>query len=682
MSRPLTLVSSSLSRCLAAALLLGSSPALLVVASAGTPAVSRFNEQSMSANLLAAVAPGLTSPEKQQKLIALLESSAPKAEKAVACKFLAIYGTDAAVPALAELVCDKELSSWARIPLEAIPGPVADKALRDEIGKVEGRLLAGVINSIGVRRDAKAVNLLAGKLGDPDAEVASAAAESLGRIGGPAAVKALKPLLASAPAAVRSSVAEGCVRCAEQYLNEGKQSDAMGLYDAVRAAEVPKERVIEATRGAILARQDAGLELLLAELRSTDKAQWGLGLRVARELPGPTVDKALAAELWKTPPERQAYLLMAIADRGEAGAFPAAVEAAKRGPEQLRLAAIGILERVGGVRVVPALMEQAGGTNARAAAAATTALIRLPGSDIDADLLACLEPAKGKLGQALIDIAAERRIEAALPAISRRVSDPDDAIRGASLRAMGMLGGAEQVAVLAQLIAQPSAAKDRPAIEAALLTIAGRQGQACVPRLQTLATSGDSSTRIVALHALTAAGGPQALATLKAATEDADESVRDDAVRSLSSWPNTWPEDGAVMEPLLALARNASKPSYKVLALRGCLEFIQNDKQLKPDQKPAKVAELMPLLTRPEEKRLAIAVVRNALNAPALELLGTFAADATVADDAAAAILDLTTKKGANAIPKAARQKALQAVAASSASDASKKSAADALGKL
>ena len=44
------------------------------------------------------------------------------------------------------------------------------------VAEIEG----GMINSIGVRQDAKAVDLLTTKLQDPDAEVASAAAVALG----------------------------------------------------------------------------------------------------------------------------------------------------------------------------------------------------------------------------------------------------------------------------------------------------------------------------------------------------------------------------------------------------------------------------------------------------------------------------------------------------------------------
>ena len=108
---------------------------------------------------------------------------------------------------------------------------------------LKGRLLVGTINSIGVRRDAGAVEPLTGHLKDQDADVASAAAVALGRIGNAAATKALRESLAGAPAKVRSAVAEGCILCAERLLADGKDSEAAEIYDEVRKADVPKQKV-------------------------------------------------------------------------------------------------------------------------------------------------------------------------------------------------------------------------------------------------------------------------------------------------------------------------------------------------------------------------------------------------------------------------------------------------------
>src|SRR5213593_1928033 len=145
--------------------------------------------------------------EKQRTLIKVLKSHAPPEDKAIACKQLAIYGTKDAVPALAALLPDAKLASWARIALEAIPDPAADDALRRAMGKLKGKLLVGTINSIGYRRDAKAVKGLGKRLNkDADAEVASAAAVALGRIGGDKASAALERALAAARAGVLTAV--------------------------------------------------------------------------------------------------------------------------------------------------------------------------------------------------------------------------------------------------------------------------------------------------------------------------------------------------------------------------------------------------------------------------------------------------------------------------------------------
>ena len=152
-----------------------------------------------AAAVVTAAVPARAATENERALIAILQSDAPKKDKAITCKKLAVFGSQQAVPALAALLPDKELTSWARIALEAIPGPAADKALREALGKVQGRILIGVINSIGVRRAANAVDGLTSQLHNDDAKVAAAAALALGRIGNPPATRILAQALTSAP---------------------------------------------------------------------------------------------------------------------------------------------------------------------------------------------------------------------------------------------------------------------------------------------------------------------------------------------------------------------------------------------------------------------------------------------------------------------------------------------------
>ncbi len=206
-------------------------------------------------------APGETIPpatkEEADRLVAVLKSEAPLKEKVDACRGLAVIGTPHAVPALAALLGDEKLSHMARYGLEPMPERAVDDALRDALGRLKGRLLVGVIGSIGVRRDAKAVPPLVRLLQDSDGDVAGAAARALGRIATPDAAEALGAALSKTAAKLRPAVADACLSCAEALLAEDKRSEAAAMYESVGKADLPRHFRVAAAHGSILARQPA-----------------------------------------------------------------------------------------------------------------------------------------------------------------------------------------------------------------------------------------------------------------------------------------------------------------------------------------------------------------------------------------------------------------------------------------
>ncbi|HEV7924365.1 MAG TPA: HEAT repeat domain-containing protein [Verrucomicrobiae bacterium] len=619
--------------------------------------------------------------DQESALIQVLRSDAPGDEKAIACKKLAIYGSETAVPALAPLLADERFASWARIALEAIPGSAPDNALRKAAGNLHGRLLVGVINSIGVRRDAKSVSVLTRKLKDSDPEVASAAAVALGKIGGKQAASALRRSLQNAPEAVRPAIAEGCVRCAENFLAVEKRADAVQLYDAVLTASVPEERTLEAIRGAILARGSAGIPLLLEQLQSNDRSRFNIGLRVARELPGQQATEAVAGAFRAATPDRQPLLLMALADRGDSVASSIVMQAAGNGEKNVRRAAIDILDRSGDASGLPVLLVNATDDDPEISQPSLAALARLAGNDVDSELCARLADASGRMRQALIIVAARRGIEKALPLIVRSVGDPDAATRGAAIQALTALGGNNEVAELARALQKSTVAAERAHIEKVLVTLSGRLGTSCVPSLLPLIQSAEPENRVAGLHALVAAGGSDALAAVVAAIGDKDPSCQDEAVRTLSTWPNAWPEDEAVAEPLLHVAKTETNSSHGILALRGYLQFLLGDEKLKQDDKLAKVQEIIPLLQRPEEKITAMAVLQGIHNPAALELLASFTSEPAVADAACVALVQAATQnKPSFSLDQ--RQKVLQLAFQKSTNEDTKHKAEEALKNL
>lgn len=183
----------------------------------------------------------------EQRLAGHLGPSSSSVTRSFACRELAIIGSAASVPALAPLLIDDELSVFARHALERIPGPEADKALRDAIGKSRGRTRVGIINSVAVRRDSRSVSLLA-KAATDEPEAAAAAAKALGEIGTTESAKALETFRGKGTPALRLAVADAFLICAERFIASGERGQAVKLLETLTDPSQPAHVRLAANR--------------------------------------------------------------------------------------------------------------------------------------------------------------------------------------------------------------------------------------------------------------------------------------------------------------------------------------------------------------------------------------------------------------------------------------------------
>ena len=546
------------------------------------------------------------SAEKEQASLGVLRSDSPAADKAIACKQLAINGSSESIPDLAKLLSDPQLSSWARIALEAIPDPAADEALRTAAESLQGNLLIGTINSIGVRRDAGAIDVLNKRLQDPDGEVASAAAVALGRVGNSAAAESLRNALASASEGVRSAIAEGCVLCAERALVDGNSVVAIEIYDQVRNANVPKQRIIEATRGAILARNQDGIPLLVELFKSPDKGLFQLALSTAREFPGDKVDESLAQELTSAQPDRAALIVQSMADRKQTVIVSAILKAAEQGPEPVRLSAINALARVGDASCLPELLKIAIETNAELAQAAKTSLADLPGDTVDTQVLTLLESSKGPMVPVLLELVAKRRIDA-VPALLKMLNDSDATLRGIALTALGETIQLDQLSVLIDQAVAPKFAVDQASAQLALKAASVRMPdrEACAAQLAA-AFESDSSVenKTSILQILAAVGGTNALNAVDAAGKSTNPKLQDISSRLLGEWMT---EDAA---PVLLELAKSTKNQYQVRSIRAYIRIarqfvLPDDRRFEMCQNAYDASKL------PAEKKLVLEILKR-----------------------------------------------------------------------
>jgi HEAT repeat protein len=552
----------------------------------------------------------------EAKLIAVLQSNAAPQEKAITCKRLAICGTEAAVPALAALLSDEQLASWARIGLEAIPAPAAAAALREAAGKLQGKLQLGAINSIGTRRDEKAVEWLSQQLPKADPALQAAAAAALGRIGGEQAAQALGQALTSATETTLPALCEGYLRNADIFITQGKHAQAAAIDERVLAVKTPRHIRMEAMRGLIVARQAAGIPLLIEQLKSDDAGMVAVALGLAHELPGADLTKALTAEVTTLPPAKQVNVIEALGGRRDRSVVPTLLAMTKTTSAEVCMAAVGALTKLGDVAALPRLVEIAGGPDSESTKAAQTALVAFP-DGADASCLAMLASPDAKARVTAADLISRRAAYGAVPAVAKAArEDADPAVRVGCINALRELGGLADLTALVEILVKNQAPGEAQAAEQALATICGRQTDkgACAEKLVAGLSAAQPAQQCALLRLLHSVADSRSLLAIRAAMAGTSKEVQDAATRLLCNWSTV-----AAAPDLLALAKTSPTPTFKVLALRGYLR-LSGEKDVPDTQRLAMCKDAAALVQRDEEKMILLGVLGKAGDAESLTM--------------------------------------------------------------
>ena len=579
--------------------------------------------------------------QEQELIVALQSADTPDADKALACKQLAVHGSAASVPVLAPLLSDERFASWARIPLEVIPGEEADAAFRDAASNLSGRLLIGTLNSIGVRRDAAAVDVLKGRLANEDADISTAAAVALGRIGNKPAAEVLKASLENGAESIRAAAADGAVLCAEHLHRAGKSEMAVAIYDQVRHADVPKQRVIEATRGAILARGEDGIPLLVEQLQSPDPDLYAIGLFTAREVSGAPATEALVNLLQDIAPQRQAALLLVLADRGDRDALPTVMQFALDGPSDSRLASIRTLERLGDVSCVQALLDISTEDEPGLSAAAKTAIEKIADDRVDADLVGRLAKSEGKIKRSVIEVIGKRRIEAYAD-LRTAAEDSDGETRRAALLALGSTIELQNLDFLIDQVVAPTHTPDTKAAATALRDASVRmhEREACAAQLSTALAKGSTEAKQTILKILGEMQGAKALETLGKTAREGSPVLQDTSSRLLGEW--------MTVDASTELIKLAKQPGpYQVRALRGYLRLARQF-LMPAEQRTQMCRTALATAKRDEERKLALSVLQRYASVANLKVAAEVVKMPSLKEDAVNTVRAIANKVGAD----------------------------------
>ncbi len=574
----------------------------------------------------------------EPKLIAVLKSNdASRKDKADACRLLAVIGSKEAIPALAALLSDEELSHNARYGLEPIPDPEVDAVFRQALGSLKGELLVGVIGSVGVRRDAQAVDQLAALLTDADPVVARAAARALGSVGNAPAAAALQDQVGRASGVTQLHICEGLFRCAEAMTAAGDRKAAMAIYDKLRGLDAPHQVRAGALRGAILTRGADGIALLREQLGNGDYILFSAAVQTAQEMPGSEVTAVLAESLDGLPADNQILVMETLGLRKDAKALPTLFGMAKQGTDAVRIAAIAAIAEIDAASAVPVLVALLDSAHRAVADAAQEALGSLTSKDADAAVMKMFAGSQTQPRMVALALMERRRMTDALPVLLKAAKDSDGKVRPAAIKMVGELGGPDQLGPLLGVLLELDDSGDLEAARQALSDVCGKadDAEACGGQLVGRLDRASADQKIVLLRVLSGLGGQDALQAVRQAVADSDSDVHAAAIRALGAWKTA---DAAPY--LLTLAKEADTPGDKALCLRAYLGMAGR-RDLPVAQRLDMCRAAVSLVQSDGEKRQLLGTLGNINSTEALDVIAPYLNDPAIRQEAVLASLKI-----------------------------------------
>ena len=301
------------------------------------------------------------------------------------------------------------------------------------------------------------------------------------------------------------------------------------------------------------------------------------------------------------------------------------LEALQSGDENVRIAAVRALGRVGTADDVPMLARLATTADSDAErTAAFQALSTLAAKGTDEAIVGYLGQAPPDVCVTLIRSLVARRATAAMPGVLAAAKHENAEVRIEALHALQALADGDAAPALVKLLIDTPRGPQREAAERAVAAscrrIADPQRRAD-PLLAAL-RGADLAARCALLPALGRLGGDRALEAVHAAMKDPSPQVRDAAVRALSNWP-----DASVAPELLAIAQQSPQQSHRIWALRAYARVVALPAQRPPEETFKMLRQAMALARRSEDKQLILSRLAAVRTPEALEMALSFTDD-------------------------------------------------------
>lgn len=581
---------------------------------------------------------------EESRLLAVLASAAPLAERESAVVRLHRVGSERAVPELAKLLSDAELSHAARHALEPMPFASAGRALAGALATTAGPVRLGLISSLASRREITAVPALASLLRDAsDSAAAEAAAHALGMMPDASALAALEAAWPETAGSVRAAVVDALLAQAWRLLEAGESREAGRVFRTIHSTERDPRVRLAADEGMIRSAGSVGLALVRAGLTGTVEPERAAALRVIEDLPQPGLGALLRELLPQLSPALQHSVLAGWLRRADPPPREAVRTLLASAEVETRLAAIRGLGQIGGADDVAALLALAAGTEPERRTA-RLALTTLRAGGVADALRQRARDGEGAERLEAVRALGERGDRAAAKDLLALAGSADDALRLAALRSLALVLDQANVAELVgRVAAAPDAIRRSEAARALALTLGRLQPAGGSPALLALTRAMKGAVPEVRAALVTASGGvaaPEVREILRGALSDEVPAVRSAALNALGKTndPGLLPDarELAVRGGDEAAREAGTRAAARLLAREGSGVSLEDRVSFY-----RAVAATGPNLA---QRRVVLNALASGRTREELELAATWLEDEASAGDAATAVVRLAPR--------------------------------------
>jgi HEAT repeat protein len=514
---------------------------------------------------------------------------------------------------LGTMLADERDSDLARLALDPAPGEVVDGLFVSALKKATGRTRVGIIDSIGRRRVATAVDGLVPLLKNSDRSTAAAAASALGAIANPAAVAALSAFSEpSDPAIAKAKLAAAARTKSVPLLLELERNPVHRLaafrllLDLEPANAV--SRIADTLTGSDWTRKQVALESLLAS-RAPNLV--------------PTLTSKLSS--WDSP--TQAAVIAALARRAEPAALPAIITAASHRDAEVRRAAIEAIGNFSGTRDTTALLAKiAADSESDNAKLARQTLARLNGTEVNATILSGAERGEPKLRAAYLEQLGLRNMTEGVPLLLKCRADPETPIRLAAVGALGEIATpAEQRTLIDWVLGATDEAEQSRALRSVVNVVQRDQSKERGREFREAIEKAPADACLRLMPALQRIGGAaSADCAARLALRD-DQKIADAAVAALTRWT-----DRVALSALATVAQKAALPAIRAAALKGAMSYFEKSREVWNADFTNVVGGLLAGTKDAEPRKRLVALLNRANDKPALALAEKLKTDPAV----------------------------------------------------